>query len=251
MEKDENKKHYFSVVDGQDKRQLFGTLAVHRMTLEIWEKGAEERNVEQFKILTFDESSLVFKLAPKKKSFFKTLFKGMLANQEVFCKFSLNKIYYFTHSFLSYDIKTQGYSIKFDRDIFLARQREDYRLKASDLVQIQFKVDGKTFDCIDISAGGLSFSFNPDKHPKFKEGVSLKNGQVFLCGKKYFIATAIIIKILPKENKTASAKNTLCAGISFVELPENIEEALSVQVNAEARGEEIKKKFLSNHGDMT
>ena len=246
MDENENQRYYFSPVSGGEKGGLLRELTSSLGAIELWKKGMEEKDLETFSILNFDEPSLTLELSPEDQSLFKEASRLKLQNQEVFCKFSLERIHYFTYSLLQYNQSQETYTLTLDKDIFAGRQRENYRLKASSRVRIDLKIGEDTFECLDISAGGTSFLFSPEKKLDIKASSPLRDAILIFCGRKYLIPRATITKTWPLDpGEKGHQEGCHCAGVFFIDLSEKTREALFIQVNAEARGEEIQRKFFS------
>ena len=204
----------------------------------------EEKDVKTYEVLAFDKSSLILKLSSKDTSSLEGLQKTRFENPEVFCKFSLNRVHYFTYSFLHYDRTQKLYSLTLNKDIFSVRRRENYRLKSSTSIPIQIRWGEEIFDCLDISTGGTSFVFDPEKRPDIQKGTLLEDIVLVLCGQTYSIPRASIVNTWPRppEEEENLETDKHCAGVSFIDLPEGTQESLFVQVNAEAREGVIQKK---------
>ncbi len=240
MEKNENQRYYFSTVGQEEKIQLLKILSSKSKIIGLWEKGIKEKDIQMFKVVAFNQSSLLLTLKPEKQSFFKGFLQKEYHNKEVFCKFDIYHASYFTQSFLSYDMKKDVYNLVFERDLYCGKRRADYRLQASSRILIQFKIDDYIFNCVDISASGLNCFIDPKTYSKAEKGTVLVNGTLTFCGQDYVIPKAHIVKIDQIENS-----GLVTAGMLFKNLSKSMEESLCIKINSEVQTEEIHKLFFS------
>lgn len=245
MDKDDNKRHYFSTLSGQEKADLFKRAAEESKDVGIWKKGASEQDLRTYGIAGFDGAASTFALEAPDASLFADLFETGFDDEEVLFKLTFERFHYCGQGLLSRAEGGGPCHLALVGDVFCGQQRENYRLKASNLVSIRFGFDGESFECADISAGGVGVLFDPNSPRALKAGRILKDCRIELCKRTYTVPKAKVVKVWNHEDDTGRPTSLVCAGVRFVGLPKETEERLFIQVNAEARGEEIQKKFFS------
>ncbi len=132
------------------------------------------------------------------------------------------------------------YSLIIGNIIYVSKKRSSFRLNSSEVIPIQFKIDGQVFDALDISIGGTSFLIKEEEKNRFVKDQIFKECIIRFDRKNYHIPTVRISGIFQNES---TAKGFIKIGISFIDLHEKIEDELYVKISTEARGEEMKKKF--------
>ena len=245
MDRDANKRHYFSTLSEQEKAELLKKAAAQSKEIGIWKKGASEAELKLYKITGFDDPSSTLSLEEPPTSLFGGFFEVGFEDREVFFKLTFERLHYFSRALLSCAQGGGPRLLAVDGDVFCGQQRENYRLNASKLIAIRFFADGELFECADISAGGAAVLFDPDARRPLKEGESLKDCKLNLCNRPYAIPSANVVKVWQHRDEAGRETKLCCAGVRFIDLPKETEERLFIQVNAEARGEEIQKKFFS------
>ena len=240
-----NQKYYFSTAEEDERKSFFEKAASEELIVEIWQKGQEKDEVEEFDIASFDADNVTLKLK------LKTGLLGKLTgsknkDKDILLKISFHSIYIFTSSSLKYDKESELYSLVVDKEIYKSQQRSNYRLNANRFVKIQFKIDNEVFSALDISAGGTSFTIPAEMKDRFTKEEIHEGAVVRLANMNYTIPQAKIAGTW--EHAFKDEKGNIIegykVGVAFVDLPKKIEEDLFLSINTEARGEELRKKTL-------
>lgn len=243
--KDPNKKHYFQTATAQEFAENLLTQRNKEGTepITIWEKGEAEDQAELYELVDYLPDSKMIKLSPTGK--LKTKITGSLkAGKVVLAKIHIaEKIHYFTGGLFKFHPKDLTYTLEIQQDIFKSQQRENFRLNASDVIPIQFKIDDQVFDALDISVGGTSFEIDQAEASRFAKGKIFKECTLRFDRKNYYIPEAQVAIHIPLTSEDGKPNGKLKVGISFKDLPRKTEEELYIKVSTEARGEEMKKKF--------
>ncbi|WP_417334812.1 hypothetical protein [Halobacteriovorax marinus] len=239
--KDANKKHYFSIVELDEVKEVFSSASKEKLVCYIWSQGQSDKEVEEYDLNTFNEAQ---KLTLKSKGgFLSMLSKSKLTDKEIFLKVNYNKFQYFTYGILRYDPEEKDYFIHITKEVYRSQQRSNYRLSANNFVKIQFKINETVYDAHDISAGGTSFSIDETDLVKYPEGEIFKDCLLRLNVDKFEIPQAKIAKTWPVKDTEEKPTGVFKVGIAFIDVPKNTEEDLFKSINGEARAEEIRKKM--------
>jgi len=164
------------------------------------------------------------------------------------------KINYFTGGRFKFHPEDLTYSLEIQQDIFKSQQRGTYRLNASEVIPIQFKIDDQVFDALDISIGGTSFMVDEIDKERFAKGKLFQECTLRFDRKNYYIPLAQIAVLIPLTDETGKPNGRYKVGIAFKDLARKTEDELYIKISTEARGEEMKKKFdtiLSKKPDPT
>ena len=235
---DHNKKHYFIQIGKEELKSVALDHTEDAGLVQLWREGKSEDTVEDFEAVSFDEAApaLMMKSTSKLLSFLKL---SSLVDKEVFLKMTVGKYHYFTYGKLTYDKEKKLYVMPLSNDIYRGQQRSNYRLMAGPFIKIQFKMGETVYNCLDISAGGTSFTVPAEEASQFVKDDIHKECALLFCGKRYNIPQIRIAGQWDVEAQEPRKK----IGIAFVDLPSQMEEDLYRQVNSEARGEEVRKKM--------
>lgn len=243
--KDPNKKHYFQAVTHEE----FTETVLMQCNLEdaqpvtVWEKGENEDKAELYIATDYYPNPKILKMKPTGKLLTK-ITGSLKAGKQVLIKIPIeDKINYFTGGRFKFHPEDLSYSLEIQQEIFKSQQRGNYRLNASDVIPIQFKIDDQVFDALDISTGGTSFLVESSDHERFSKGKLFQECTLRFDRKNYYIPMAQIaakIQMVDAENKPTGKYKI---GVAFKELPRKTEDELYIKVSTEARGEEMKKKF--------
>jgi hypothetical protein len=241
--KDHNKKHYFTTVP---KIEVIKVLEEYSKQEEkedivLWLKGKEE-NSEDFELSKFSKEEKAFYLR-QKGSLLSKLTGSSLIDKDVLVKFKVDRFHYFTMCHLMFDSKAKEYKIQFGLDIYKSQQRTNFRLMASQLVKIQFKMNNVVFNAHDISAGGTSVTCPEGKEGDYPVEKRFEKNELMVNGKKFDIPLCIIKGTFPDKDALGNETGFLRLGIAFEKLGIDTEEELFKHINSEARAEEVKKKF--------
>lgn len=242
---DANKKFYFSVVQDDESQSFINKAVSEELVAEIWQKGQDKDQVEEFDILSYDP------ILKKIKLKLRTGLLGKLTgsrnkDSQVLIKISFGSIYIFTSTTLEYDRDDDTYFVLINQEIYKSQQRSNYRLSANKFIRIQFKIADIVFEALDVSAGGTSFNILPEHEDKFKKGQVYEDCILRLANINYDIPEVKVVGVWenPHKDEQDNLINGKKIGISFVSLPKKTEEALFISINTEARGEELRKQTL-------
>lgn len=241
-QKDPNKKHYFDQVSKEEQLEAFPTMNKAGVEVTVWCKGEEEDQAETFEVLTYNEDNGLFKLESK-GGFLQKLTGSPHANKDVLVKIPFNKVHYFTNTHLFYDKITKEYSFKIEGTVYISRQRTNYRLMANQYNKIQFKINDEVFEALDISAGGTSIVIPEGQKNQFAKGKVFEDCTLRFNRENFTIKNARIAGAWERKDSHGDLLPEIKLGISFEDLPADIEEALFKHINSEARLEEVRKKM--------
>jgi hypothetical protein len=243
--KNSNQKYYFSVAPEDERTSFFEKAASESLMVEIWQKGQEKDQVEEFDILGFntEEKKLSLKF---KGGLLSKLTGSKNKDKNILLKISFHSIYIFTSSKLIHNKDEDTYEVVVDQDIYKSQQRSNYRLNANRFILIQFKIDNEVFSALDISAGGTSFTIPAEMKDRFTKDDVHEGAVVRLANMNYTIPQARIAGIWDHAFKDEKGNiiEGYKVGVAFVDLPKKTEEDLFLTINTEARGEELRKKAL-------
>lgn len=243
-QKDPNKKHYFDLVSKDEQVKSFSSLSKSEVEITVWCKGEEEDQAEDFEFISYKPDSGVFTL-DYKGGFLSKLAGSSHANKEVLIKIPCGKVHYFTNTFLHFDKITKEYTFKVESDVYISRQRTNYRLMANTFNQIQFKIDEEVFDALDISAGGTSFIVSDVHRERFEKGKVFDNCILRFNKMNFNIKKARIAGTWDQMSPENNPLHEIKLGIAFEDLPADVEEELFKHINSEARLEEVRKKIAA------
>ena len=242
-EKDANKKHYFTTVPKIEVLRVLEeySLLEEKEDIVLWLKGKEEKS-EEFELSKFSRDERAFYLR-QKGSLISKLTGSSFVDKDVLVKFRLDRFHYFTMCRLMFDSKAKEYKIQFGLDMYKSQQRTNFRLMASDLVKIQFKMNNVVFNAHDISAGGTSVTVPEGKEDDYPKEKLFEENLLMVNGKKFEIPTCIVKGVFPDKLADGTETGFTRLGIAFEKLSKDTEEELFKHINSEARAEEVKKKF--------
>jgi c-di-GMP-binding flagellar brake protein YcgR len=243
--KDPNKKHYFQVVPDEEfaESMLMHCNQEEAQHLTIWEKGEAEEEAELYEAVEYYPNPKIIKLKPTGKLMTK-ITGSVKAGKQVLIKVPIeDKINYFTGGRLKFHSEDLTYSLEIQQEIYKSQQRGNFRLQASDVIHIQFKIDEQVFDALDISVGGTSFLVPSAELERFSKGKLFQDCTLRFDRKNYYIPMAQIAGHFPPGPNSDPALNLMKVGISFKGLSRKVEDELYIKVSTSARGEEMKKKF--------
>lgn len=243
--KNSNQKYYFSVADEDERITFFQKAASESLQAEIWQKGQDKDQVEEFDIASFDPDTK--KLSLKFKGGLLSKLTGSKnKDQDILLKVSFHSIYIFTSSKLIFNKEADLYEATIDQEIYKSQQRSNYRLNANRFIVIQFKIDNEVFNALDISAGGTSFTIPAEMKDRFNKDEVHEGCVVRLANVNYTIPESRIAGIWDHAFKDEKGNiiEGFKIGVAFIDLPKKTEEDLFLSINTEARGEELRKKSL-------
>ena len=243
--KDPNKKHYFKTIletEFAETMQRICSVDKHE-PITIWEKGEDEDLAELYIPFDYNSNSKIIKLKPTGKLVTK-ITGSTKADKQVLVKIPIHdKLNYFSGGILKFHQKDLSYSIELQQDIFKSQARGHFRLNASDVIPMQFKIDEQVFDALDLSTGGTSFLIEPLDRERFVKDKIFTDCTLRFDRKNYYIPKAKVAAQLPHHDSDHTLSNKIKIGITFIDLPRKTEEELYIKISTEARGEEMKKKF--------
>lgn len=242
---DPNTKHYFQIISHND---LAETLSVKlapqkEIAITLWAKGEEEKDAEIYNLHNYDMKNKILHLHPTGKLV--TNISGSIKTEkQILVKIPIDaKTNYFTGGILHFHLKDLSYSLEIQQEIFISQQRSNFRLNASNVIQIQFKINNNIYDAIDISTGGTSFIVDKFNEENFAKGQVYDECALRFDRKNYYIPKALISSIMPILDGNGEVTTRIKVGISFQNLNQKVVDELNVKIAVEARGEEMKKKF--------
>jgi c-di-GMP-binding flagellar brake protein YcgR len=241
---DDNKKHYFSTLDDEEKQSIISVAINEKIDLLLWEEGLGENSSETFFIKDFELASNKMSVR-KEQSIIQKLIKSKLLNKTVYLKFVVGKMQYFSYAVLKMEADSPAYYLHIKNDLYKGQQRSNYRLKAGRNINIMFKVSGQVFNALDISAGGTCFLIDTDHQEVFKEGKEFKRCELAFNKKKFVIPLTVVASNTELFNADGKSLDKNQIGVQFQKLPKALEEDLFRDVNSEARAEEMRKAFLN------
>lgn len=242
---DPNKKHYFQVIEFEDfnemvKKQL-GKKEIPAIT--VWLKGEDEKEAESYLPWAFELEEKRLKLKPT-GSLVTKIAGSAKANKEVLVKIPIDeRTHLFTVSKLIFHNGDLSYSLVFSEKIYISKKRGSFRLNASEVIPIQFKIDNQVFDALDISTGGTSFLIPETEKDRFPKDQIFDQCTLRFDRKNYHIAKARIAGHFPANTPAGEKPGFIKIGIAFIDLNYKTEDELYIKITTEARGEEMKKKF--------
>lgn len=242
---DPNKKHYFDPATLEDFTEslLMHCNMENAQAVTVWEKGEDEDKAEHYIATEYFPNPKIIKLKPTGKLITK-ITGSLKAGKQVLIKIPIeDKINYFTGGRLKFHPEDLTYSLEIQQDIFKSQQRGNFRLNASSVIPIQFKIDEQVFDALDISIGGTSFMIEGHDKPRFTKGILFKDCTLRFDRKNYYIPLVQIAALIPDRDESGKVTGKFKVGISFKDLPRKTEEELYIKISTEARGDEMKKKF--------
>ena len=242
---DPNKKHYFkTILEEEFAETMLRICSIDKHEpITIWEKGESEDQAELYIPYEYNSEVKVIKMKPTGRLVTK-ITGSAKAEKQVLVKIPIHeKINYFSAGILKFHQKDLSYSIELKQDIFKSQARGHFRLNASDVIPIQFKIDEQVFDALDLSTGGTSFLIEHSEKERFLKDKIFTECTLRFDRKNYYIPKAQIAAQLPHGTTKESNSTHLKIGISFIDLPRKTEEELYIKISTEARGEEMKKKF--------
>ncbi len=240
---DANKKFYFDVLPDHDITSFFNKAAEENKSAEVWKKGQDKEKVENFKVMSFDEDTRALRLKFQTSGLLGALKSSRNIGNDVLFKIPFDNIYLFTNTNLSYDPEQDQYHAVLDRDVYKSQQRSNYRLEATKFIRLQFKIDGIVYEANDISAGGASFTIDSSDIDKYPKNTVFRDCKVKITKFTYEIPEVRVAshsEFIHRDefgNELVKTK----VGVAFQNLPKKVEEELTITVNSEARGQEIKK----------
>lgn len=242
-DKDANKKHYFTTVPKLEIVQVMEAYSKQEEKEDIilWLKGKEDAS-EDFELSKFAKEEKAFYLR-QKGSLLSKLTGSSLIDKDVLVKFKVDRYHYFTMCHLMFDAAAKEYKILFTLDLYQSQQRTNFRLMASELVKIQFKMNNVVFNAHDISAGGTSVTAPEGKEGDYPKEKRFEKNELMVNGKKFEIPLCVVKGSFPDKLADGTETGFTRLGIAFEKLSKDTEEELFKHINSEARAEEVKKKF--------
>lgn len=240
IEVDGNKKHYFSTISKKETDSFLLKAVELKVVLQVWEKGQDEDDLEEFEVTSYHPESATL-LLELKGGFFSKLSGSKLTGKEIFFKMNFQKIHLFSYATLEVHSSTGGHQIKATNIFYKSQQRSNYRLATNKHFPIQFKMNDEVYKGLDISAGGTSIIAPKDR---YQQGDICQNCVIRIAKINFPIAKAKIMAVTPLKDPFGREKNEAQIGIAFIEVLEKIEEELFKSINSEARAEEMRKSLL-------
>lgn len=242
---DPNKKHYFQPASHEEFVESMKSQCklTDQPPLSVWKKGEPEDNVEIYEAIDYFPATKTIKLRPTGKLITKITGSSKAA-QQVLIKIPIeDKVNYFTGGHLLFHPEDLTYSLIIQQEIYKSQARGNFRLNASDVIPIQFKIDEQVFEAQDISVSGTSFTIGSGDLERFSKGKIFYDCTLRFDRKNYHIPNARIAAQIPMTDDSNKPNGHYKIGIAFRDLPRKTEDELYIKISTEARGEEMKKKF--------
>lgn len=242
---DPNKKHYFQVFEFEDFAEMIQKhISKKEVTpITVWIKGEDEKEAESYTPWAFEANEKRLKLKPT-GSLVTKIAGSSKADKDVLVKIPIDdRTHLFTVSKLIFHSGDLTYSLVIGELIYISKKRGSFRLNASDVIPIQFKIDEQVFDALDISTGGTSFLVPESEKDRFPKDQIFPQCTLRFDRKNYHIAKARIAGHFPPNTPAGEKPGFVKIGIAFVDLNYKTEDELYIKITTEARGEEMKKKF--------
>lgn len=242
---DPNKKHYFQPFEFEDFKELIVQLISKKevVPITVWIKGEDEKEAESYLPCAFDENDKRVNLKPT-GSLVTKIAGSSKTDKDVLVKIPIDdRTHLFTVSKLIFHSKDLTYSLVMSEQIYISKKRGSFRLNASDVIPVQFKIDEQVFDALDISTGGTSFLIPESEKERFPKDHVFQQCTLRFDRKNYHIAKARIAGHFPPNTPSGEKPGFVKIGIAFIDLNYKTEDELYIKITTEARGEEMKKKF--------
>lgn len=242
---DPNTKHYFQVTSEKELAEVLSNKLLKHVEVEItvWEKGEDEKNAEIYLLKNFSAQTKTFNISPTGK-LITTITGSVKTGKHILLKIPVDdKTNYFTGGILNFHKENLSYSIQINNEIFLSQQRSNFRLNASNVIQIQFKINQIVFHALDLSIGGTSFEIADTDLDQFTKGQIFEECALRFDRKNYHIPKAQVASLMPVLDENGKKTNKFKVGIAFIDLHHKVKDELHVKISVEARGDEMKKKF--------
>jgi hypothetical protein len=244
---DPNKKHYFyiaSLAEFSERMKLHCQVETSP-SLTIWEKGDSDEEAEIYGAVEYIPEKKLIRLRPTGRLMTK-ITGSTKAGKQVLVKIPIEeKTNFFSGGTLVFHPDDMTYTLQIQQEIYKSQARRNFRLTASDVIPVQFKIDDQVFDALDISISGTSFIVDKSDADRFTKGMTYHSCTLRFDRKNYHIPVAHIATQLIVRSTTGLPSNQFKIGIAFKDVPKKIEDELYIKISTEARGEEMKKKFDS------
>lgn len=249
MVEDANKKFYFDIISQKERASFLNKAAKESYTAQVWKKGDDKEKAELFKVTNFDSTHSELHLELEAKGLLGKFKSSTNIDKEILIKIAFDNIYLFTNTSLRYDVARDIYKVALPKDIYKSQQRSNYRLDANKFIRIQFKIDSQVFEALDVSAGGTSFNCAPQDQIRFAKGNTFKDCKVKISDYTYDIPEVKVASLqsAPFRDKFGNETEVFKVGIAFSNMPKKTEEDLTITINAEARGEELRKMHAAKN----
>jgi hypothetical protein len=242
---DPNTKHYFQITSEKYLSQVLREKLEKKNEIlaTVWEKGQDEKEAEIYTVRSFISDTKNLSLKPTGQ-LLKTLTGSQKTGKQVLVKIPIDsKTNYFSGGILLFEREHLSYSIQLLQEIFVSQQRSNFRLNANNVIQIQFKMNNKVYDALDISIGGTSIKINKTNSEQLSKDNIFEDCILRFDRTNYHIPKARVSSIMPILDDNGQETDHLKIGLAFLELSESISDELNVKITVEARGDEMKKKF--------
>ncbi len=243
--KDPNNKHYFKSVTFKEFADCLFLQCKNGkdQPITIWEKGEREDQAEQLTVVEYLQNSKVIRVRPLGKVVTK-IPASLNVGKNVLIKVPIDeRTHYFTVGQLKFFPDNLIYFLEIEKDVFKSQKRKSFRLDASPVIPIQFKIDDQVFSAVDISTGGTSFLIEASDQARFSKGKLFANCTLKFDRKNYLIPEALIATQTLTLGDDGKPDGRIKIGISFKDLSREIIYELEMKITSEARGKEMAQKF--------
>ena len=221
-----------------EEQLIFNHLITHSHTLQVWEKGMDESDIEYFEIKEQCEAPKTFSIQ-KKGNFLKKAVKTKLKNSEIYFKFPLGQKTYCGKGSFKY-VSGISYELQITGKILIFEKRKHYRLRAQNDISIRAKLGGKKYECYDLSAAAISIRVPAEDMSDFKIGEVIPNLKVAINDAVFKIPQFRVIAVREDTSRAKTGEifyQTVCV---FHKNPKTIEQELNKHINIYARKIELK-----------
>lgn len=225
---DLKKRFYFKEVESSKVSEVLVQAVLEDARVYVWQKGQPKEQMEAYSI--FSTQGTLLKL--KSEGFFMKLKKSKNVDQNVLFKFIVKKNHYFSSSLFTFDKKSDLFLIDVVNALYQSVQRKSYRLEADESIKVQVKIDSKMYDCIDISAGGASFTIDSTQVGLFGRERVFTNCSLFFNETVYGLSKIKVTSVEKAQEQGERSIPKFQIGLAFLELDYNVEGDLTKQINA-------------------
>ena len=243
-EQDANKRYYFRELDPSQVSEVLSKLISESAEVFLWRKGQTKEKMEHFHVVGVGGNTIQI----KGKGLFANLARSENENEEVFIKICLKTKQFFTNSYL-YVGDGGDYRLDIREVVFEGLRRKDYRLNSSKRISIKIKIGEESYDCNDISAGGVSLIIEEKFAKPFVKNSLFEDCTITLNRVSYPVVEGKVVGRwdIKEENKEENDEEEpkVKVALTFTDMKEKINENLCVHINSEAREEEILKELAA------
>ena len=216
-------------------------LLYHAHTIEIWERGMGEADLEHYEVKNNQTNDYSAGLIVEKKGNFLTkAVKSKINKELIYFKITIGQKTYCGKGKFTYLQGTEYSLILLDK-IYIFEMRKNYRLKASEKIEIRAKFQEKKFDCIDISCESFALRVDIQDIEEFRINTISKDLKIAINDKVFKIPhfrTISIRELYKPDRSSANCFTVVC----LIYKPTKIfETELNQEINYYAREIELQR----------